>query len=299
MSHSPMSRSWSNVCALLNPDFGIAPDVTFLIVPTNPGSLPAEVKAHRLILGFLSPVFRSQFYGLAQDTSEMISVKGTTKKAFETLIDFIYGKNINWEVMSLSELFDVVNLAEMYILPELMEEVKKLIENYAMTDENLIEAAEMAGAFGHFNEASSALMTNCQNVLKVKIKTLQDASEFAAKYASTEFAILALKLLATITTQPTQECFNCRSNPCKDAIVVTEFETLKPGCVLKTSGSLGDWAPRFHNRSCRVVTLFERGELFSARWTDTNDIHMNDGSEYIFNLNSRGHERWFYACKNI
>merc|ERR1719427_1119056 len=116
----------------------------------------------------------------------------------------------------------------MYILPELMEEVKKPIENYALTDENL-----MSEAFDHFEEASAALMTNCHNVLKVKIKTLQDAAEFASKYASTEFAVSAFKLLATLKIQ---SCSNCRSNPCKDGEWVVDINTLTVGCVLQSAG---------------------------------------------------------------
>jgi len=274
-----MTRSWSNMRAILNPDFGIAPDVTFLIVPADAGTQPGEVKAHRLIIGLLSPVFRNQLYGLTQDTEDVISVKGTTKKAFQTLIDFIYGKKIDWKVMSLSELFDVVNLAEMYILPELMEEVKKPIENYALTDENLIEAAAMAEAFDHFEEASAALMTNCQNVLKVKIKTLHDAVEFASKYARTEFADLALKLLASLKIQ---SCSNCRSNPCKDGKRVVDINTLAVGCVLQAS--LGSFT------YCKVVNVnVEREKFYVCRvgFCDTfAAAAVKIGS-------------WCYACNNI
>ena len=82
MSNSSMAKPWSNVSALLEPDFGIAPDVTFQIQLTE-GGPPGEVKAHRLILGFLSPVFRNQFFGPAKDTENNISVQDTNKKAFD------------------------------------------------------------------------------------------------------------------------------------------------------------------------------------------------------------------------
>jgi len=242
------------VCALLEPGFGIAPDVLFRIHLTDGGhDHPGEVEAHRLILGFLSPVFRNQFFGPAKDTEDVIAVQGTTKKAFETMIDFIYGKKIIWEVMSLSELFDVVNLAEMYILPEFMEEVKKVIENYDLTDDNLIEAAAIAEALSHFEEPSSALMNHCQNFVQNKIKTAQDAAEFAYKHASTEFDGLALKLLASVRSRA---CSNCGSNPCKNKWLVTDMENLTVGCMMNTSGlDQRYWGLCEQNKSCKIAEL--------------------------------------------
>jgi len=261
-----MAKPWSNVSALLDPDFGIAPDVTFQIQLTE-GVPPGEVKAHRLILGFLSPVFRNQFFGLAKDTGDIISVHGTTKKSFETMINFIYGKNIIWEVMSLSELFDIVNMAEMYILPEFMEEVKKVIETYDLTDENLIDAAATAEAFSHFEEPSAALTNHCQNFVKDKIKTAQDAAEFAYKHANTEFDGLALKLLASVKSNV---CSNCGSNPCKDGMLVKDMETLTVGCVMKTTGDdQGYWARSHQNRSCKVVELVMGVKMIRVLFEDT------------------------------
>jgi len=289
MSNFPVTRSWSNVCSLLDPDFGIAPDVTFQIVTTE-GGRPEEVQAHRLILGFLSPVFRNQFFGFAKDTKDVFSVEGTSKMAFQTLIDFIYGKNINWEVMSMSELFDVVNLAEMYILPEFMEEVKKQIDNYDLTDENLIEAAAMAEAFDHFKEASAVLMTKCQHFLKSKIKTVQDASKFASKNVSTEFESLALRLLASLEPGG---CSNCEGSPCKDGMLVTDFETLKVGCKLKTNSRWGAW---YENKYCKVSALDKDEKRFTLHWEERG-ITPNSQFNYATFIVS-GTYLWEYACAN-
>jgi len=287
MSNSPVTRPWSSVCALLDPDFGIGPDVTFQIVTTE-GGRPEEVQAHRLILGFISPVFRHQFFGFAKDTEDVISVKETSKKAFVTLVDFIYGKNINWEVMSLSELFDIVNLAEMYMLPEFMEVVKKQIDNYNLTEENLIEAASMAEAFAHFEEASAVLMTNCQNYLKAKIQTVQDASKFASNNASTQFASLALRLLASLESV---ECSNCGFNSCKDGMLVTDFETLKVGCMLKASE--GGWRARYRNKYCKVFANDKDKKEFKVGW---EEIGIAD-SRLVYAVRSY-YCRWRYACNN-
>jgi len=289
MPNSPVTKPWSNVCALLDPDFGIAPDVTFKIHPTE-GGPPGEVKAHRLIIGFLSPVFRNQFFGPSKDTEDVISVEGTTKKAFETMINFIYGKEIDWEVMSLEELFDVVNMAEFYILPEFMEEIKNVIEDYDLTDENLIEAASIAEAFSHFEKPSTALMNHCQNFVVEKIKTVQDAVEFACKHASTKFEGLALKLLASMKNHI---CSNCRSNPCKDGMLVKDFETLTVGCVIKTTDEdQGYWVDGSRNKSCKIAELnFEEKKI--------KVIFKNTGKLDKKRLLERdGRWRWRYECKS-
>jgi len=281
------------VCALLEPGFGIAPDVLFRIHLTDGGhDHPGEVEAHRLILGFLSPVFRNQFFGPAKDTEDVIAVQGTTKKAFETMIDFIYGKKIIWEVMSLSELFDVVNLAEMYILPEFMEEVKKVIEHYDLTDDNLIEAAAIAEALSHFEEPSSALMNHCQNFVQNKIKTAQDAAEFAYKHASSEFEGLALKLLASMRTR-SHVCSNCGSDPCKDGMLVKDMETLTVGCLMKTSGvDQGYWVVDGQNRACKIAKLDKKGKKIKVLFVDIGRMDMK---RFLGVGDMWG---WRYACKN-
>jgi len=294
MSNSPVPRPWSSVSALLDPDFGIAPDVTFQIETTEGGE-PGQVKAHRLIVGFLSPVFRNQFYSLVKDTNEVISVKDTTKVAFETLIDFIYGKNINWEVMSLSELFDIVNLAEFYILPEFMEEVIKQIANYDLTDENLIEAAAIAEAFGHFKEASDALMSNCQSFVKNKIQTVQDAAKFASKHASTEFGVLAFKLLASLENQV---CSNCGRKPCNNGMFVTEIEDMTAGCRLKSTDEGGGWDEVYQSRSCTVIGFFWSGNRILVKWDHTG---IQDVIFRCLNVEGSGAGgwKWRYACNNV
>eukprot|EP00092_Neocalanus_flemingeri_P035708 GFUD01038879.1.p1 GENE.GFUD01038879.1~~GFUD01038879.1.p1 ORF type:complete len:297 (+),score=55.12 GFUD01038879.1:55-945(+) len=296
MSNSTVSKSWSSISALLDPDFGIAPDVTFQIISTEEEGQPSEIKAHRLILGFLSPVFRKQFFGLAKDTKEVIPVQATTKKAFKTMIDFIYDKDINWEAMDLGELFDVVNMAELYILPELMEEVKKPIRNYVLTDENLIEAAAKAESFGHFEEASTALIMHCQNFLETKIRTLKDATKFASRHANTEFASLALKLLASLNIE---DCSNCGNSPCKDGISVTEFETLKVGCLMKSSAEGGCWTYSIQNKPFQVTDLFEREKKLSVRWLHSS-YSPRSFERYQYGLTGEaGGWMWIYSCKNV
>jgi len=289
MSNLSVTRSWSSLPALLNPDFGIPTDVTFQVLnPAEDGSQPIEVKAHRLILGFLSPVFRRQFFGLALDTQAVIPVKGTTKKAFETMVDFIYGKNIIWEEMSLKELFDVVNMAEMYIIPELMENVKKPIATFDLSEDNLIEAAAMAEGFEHFKETSDTLLSRCQGFLKDRIRTVQDAAEFAAKHASTEFENVAFKLLASLRNMNTsQECPNCGNFPCMEGTWVTDFETLFVGCLLRRQTSR-------YTEFCKVVEIFGALRVFSVVWDQNNPLNRGY-SDYPYPL---GLDLWKYSCKN-
>ena len=76
-----------------------------------------------LILASFSPVFKKMFYGAMKETRDEIPVDETTGKAFNKLVDYVYQVDINCEDMSLYELFELVNLAERYDVPELMNEL--------------------------------------------------------------------------------------------------------------------------------------------------------------------------------
>jgi len=249
--------SWSNVSALLNADFGIATDVTFQF-PGETGGTPSQVKAHRLVLGFISPVFRNQFFGTVQDKDEIIAVEGTTKEAFERMVKFIYGENIEWKNMCMREIFDVVNMAEKYMIPDLLEASKTAIKSFALTDDNLIENAAIAEEFDHFEDASHILSRSCRDFLRNKLKTLQDAAKFMDKHASTEFEGVAVKMLASLKTPGPPACSNCGIFPCRDGMAVVDFASLFVGCVLRTTGEEQDyWGENYFDKVCKVLNILD------------------------------------------
>ena len=151
---------------LLEPSFGIPTDVTFEIMGFTNIMLEnskekeaklGELKGHKLILGLFSPVFKGQFFGPAKETKDTIPVRETTLEAFKKMFDFIYSKEIDWSVLSVLELYDLVNLAKKYDIPALMEQLKKQIDIFHITMENVMEVADMAHQFKQFPDISSAL----------------------------------------------------------------------------------------------------------------------------------------------
>ena len=120
--------------SLTDPSFGIPPDVTFQIMNYNHNqessgereeeSVEGDIKGHKVILGMFSPVFKQEFFGPAKEIKDIIPVRQTTFYAFTKMFDYIYQKNVDWEDLSVLELYDVVNLAEKYDISGLMDELK-------------------------------------------------------------------------------------------------------------------------------------------------------------------------------
>ena len=71
----------------------LPPDVYFLLPDgEEEGNSFKTIKAHKLLLAGVSPVFRAQFFGPMKDEREVIEVQDTTAEAFQAMVDFIYRK---------------------------------------------------------------------------------------------------------------------------------------------------------------------------------------------------------------
>ena len=97
-----------------------------------------------MILATFSSVFRAMFFGPMRESKDVIPVRETTVEAFKKLIDYIYQVDIDIGGIELIEVFDLVNLAERYNVPELKEELKDQMELVPVALENLMEVATMA-----------------------------------------------------------------------------------------------------------------------------------------------------------
>ena len=76
------------------------------------------IVAHKMILSVHSEYFRVAFFGTGanfkEDKDGIVMVKETTKEAFWDLIGFIYEKDIDFGNKSLTELFEILNMAQRY-----------------------------------------------------------------------------------------------------------------------------------------------------------------------------------------
>jgi len=121
-------------------------DITFEIIG-NGKCKGSKIKAHKSILAAFSPVFKRMFYGALKETKDVIPVEQTTAEAFENMIKFLYHVDIDYKNMTVSEMFDLVNLAERYDVPKLMQELTVRLTMVPLSMNNFMEVAHIARVF--------------------------------------------------------------------------------------------------------------------------------------------------------
>ena len=143
-------------------------DVTFRF---KQGDTQATVGAHKVIIAMGSPVFAKQFYGKLKETKEEIDIEETTQQSFKTMIDYIYGKTMDWKSMTVEQVFAIGNLAERYQVDELMKKVKEVAMLFPVVDSNdAVAIASTAREFSHFEGLRDVFLTRCSNFLKLTLK---------------------------------------------------------------------------------------------------------------------------------
>jgi len=202
-----------------------------------------EVKAHKMILATFSSVFRAMFFGPMRESKDVIPIKETTVEAFKRLIDYFYQVDIDCSEIEIIELIDVVNLAEMYNVPKLKEELIHQMEKAPIAKENLVEVANLASNFSHFEDVSSTLLLNCARVFQREIFTEAEQDQFMQhQHERGEWArIAAANILALSKTLP-PVCGNCREDEedCLDGLLV-EHQKIRRGLKVKVDGSQDDY----------------------------------------------------------
>jgi len=253
-----------------------------------------EIRAHKFILAASSPVFKAMFFGPMKESKDVIEVKGTSFEAFKRLLEYIYHVDIECKNISIFELYDIVNLAEMHDMPKLKEELTIQMKNIPISMDNVIEVATTANEFSQFEEVSDAVMMSCVNFLQ---KTINDPADERLEFALTQFASgngkIALKLLALVKQLPPLiRCKNCKGKPC----VVGEdvpYVKMREGLKMK----MLEYYPSFHEKDkCHarntnvtvknvspfgqvIVTGFKanRGQVnhtYNPTWEHNGDLKM-------------------------
>jgi len=243
MAFKPNDRL-SMITSLRDPSFGIPTDVTFQVMGLSSPVfsvtpveevLLGEVVGHKLILGMASPVFKGEFFGPAKETKDVIPVRETTVEAFERMLDYIYNKNIDWSGVSLLELYDVVNLAEKYHIPGLLEEIKMQIQGFPLTMDSLMDAFDTAIQFIQFPNISTILKQACAKFLKASLKSDSERLQFAISLSGSGQEGSVLHLLELTRDLPESKCSNCKTEDCQDGKELSRPEMFFPGCKVVVS----------------------------------------------------------------
>jgi len=152
--------SWTNY---FTTDPPLPFDVAFNIIE---GELVTEqILAHRYLLATCSSVFCTEFFGLLAEKRKIIPIKETTRHAFNFLLQYIYGFNLDYEI-SVDQLFEILNLAERYDIAALREHITTKLAELSVIEEEVVEVARVALAYSHFDSASNSVLLACSRLLK-------------------------------------------------------------------------------------------------------------------------------------
>ena len=150
----------------------IQTDTTFKIEKDNKEEY---VKAHRLVLGMASEVFRKMLFVTSTSDREAkeILVKETTVAAFRAMVDAIYNtKTIRKSLVdkTVPEMFAVLNLVKKYEIPELVLTTRDCLATFPLSEEVVLEVAGDAIKYINiFDEEAKELMLHCAKFLMPKL----------------------------------------------------------------------------------------------------------------------------------
>ena len=211
------------ITKMTNESFGIPPDVTFQIKEN--GELH-EVKAHKMILGMVSPTFRTMFYttDVGDKNANVIKIKKTTAPAFRIMINAVYNvKSIDasLEGKSVHEIFDVMILVLMYQIAELIEAVMEQLAKYLITDETVLEVAEDAMEYTRmFQAAAQKILVACAKLLEPKLNDRYAVLRYVAEHED-RGEVVGTLLARMYDLVP---CPNCNKEVCQDGETVKNEE---------------------------------------------------------------------------
>eukprot|EP00092_Neocalanus_flemingeri_P024367 GFUD01026423.1.p1 GENE.GFUD01026423.1~~GFUD01026423.1.p1 ORF type:complete len:317 (-),score=67.52 GFUD01026423.1:50-949(-) len=271
---------FARLSLLQDPAYGVPSDVTFQIISvTSEGAAEiiqvlGELTGHKYVLAAFSKVFRDQFFGKLKEEKDVIPVKETTYKAFQKLMFFIYSKDINWGGVTVQEMFDVVNLAEKYIMPELMDEMKKQMENVPITNnDTLFEVAHAATEFSHlFPDVSAALLLTCAKFVQRTIPPSEQL-QFAKDQSGTGKEAIVLQLLVLADDLPALECSNCGSGPCVDGQAVGGIDEFTVGLKLRVNETSYCWGVNVAGKVYTVLRVTNSNMMVSVKCESDGSIY--------------------------
>ena len=102
--------------------------------------------------------------------------------------------------MSVEELFQVANVAEMYDVAELMDKVKKVVAKLPINFTNVVALAHTAEQFSFFQEVSQILLDSCTAFLCRALE--HRVLDFSGLVLSPQHSATASRLLSLSMEQP-------------------------------------------------------------------------------------------------
>jgi len=197
----------------LDPASDLPTDVKFVFKNDDDGTctIKEEVKAHKLILAIASDVFKRQFFGSMQ-SENIVNILDANKDVFQTMIDYVYNKKIEFLDYGLDYLSHLYHLADKYDIEELRLEIIASIPAHEITIQNVIDVAILAEENTHHQALSEALYDVAATFLRQKFddKARNVYKFFSEAEASERHGLVLMKVVGRINFLLNLECDNCK-----------------------------------------------------------------------------------------
>eukprot|EP00092_Neocalanus_flemingeri_P009825 GFUD01010587.1.p1 GENE.GFUD01010587.1~~GFUD01010587.1.p1 ORF type:complete len:276 (-),score=35.40 GFUD01010587.1:71-898(-) len=208
-----MSAIKLKFASLLDESSLIPTDVTFEVQDED--DTVHVFKAHKHYLALVSRVFEAKFFGSLKETKETVVISETTSQAFGTMIRFIYQKDSNWNENSVTDLFEIANLANYYDVAGMMTKVEEVVGEYPINLANVVYLAFIADQFSMFSNVSQILLGRCAAFLFQTLLT--HVLDFSGLFSDHQYASAALRLHNMILEMPMPYfCTNCNQFICQN-----------------------------------------------------------------------------------
>ena len=167
-------------------------DITFVMEECG-----SKVEAHKFIMAMSSPICLKQFYGDLKEIKSEIVIKSATKDAFCTMVDYFYGKEVDWEKKTVEDCFEIANMAEKYQVNALKEKIEMAVREFLhLSEENVVIVSAIAKKYSQFEDLANYILEKCREFLSSVLILPDEYCEYAKKYVGSELAEVAFELQA-------------------------------------------------------------------------------------------------------
>ena len=201
----------------LGQDSEVPPDVTFRVIQ-NSGTF--KVRAHKLVLAAVSPVFRKMFYGDQKFTKEEEEIEITDSEcfAFQKMINYIYSKSYSILMYSdIRDSFETLKVGDKYDLTDLVVLSRRAIESFVITSKNVgkvLRVVETYKTLEGFDTVCQDLAKRCRKFVDDNMKTAQDVFNLLAVTNDDDDAERSLENeLVVKLLKETAKCKFCKMHP--------------------------------------------------------------------------------------
>jgi len=206
--------------SLLSSTSILPPDFSFRIISEDGEEV--FVKAHRMVLSLMSPVFRAYLSegGSWHNAHGQVIIKDVASKPFKTMINFLYDKDFDMskEYENAEDLFEILKVADRFQIESLETKCKEILLNFPIEFKllvNLVNTVNHYKTLAPFVDISQKIHDRAVDFLATHLKTTADVLRFMAQ-SDTDDPILEdaikVELLKTMATLKCKTCGVIMSN---------------------------------------------------------------------------------------